>query len=100
MRLSLLVLLSLFLGCGEQAIEVYSTDCPRLELEESVGYLSIEGVDSRGFAYWACVGEDCSGEYTRPYGVHVSKIGDNTLRVCCGAQSNRVDLVNIVIIKE
>ena len=100
MRLSLLVLLSLFLGCGEQAVGIYSTDCPRLELKESVGYLSIEGVDSRGFAYWACVGEDCSGEYTRPYGISVSQIGDNTLRVCCGSKSSRVDLVKIVIIKE
>ena len=99
MRLSL-VLLSLLLGCGEQAVEVYSTDCPRVELEESVGYLSIEGVDGRGYAYWGCVEDDCSGDYTKPYGVSVSQVGDNTLRVCCGSKSSRVDLVKIVIIKE
>lgn len=94
-----LLLVVLLMGCGEEKMEVYQTSCPDVELGEHIGYLSIEGVDQEKIGYWACVGSKCSGLYVQEYGVRVDPMGEDTLKVCCGGRSGRVDKVNVVIIK-
>ena len=87
------------MGCGEVSREIYKTDCPRVELGEHIGYLSIEGIDNKSYAYWACVGEDCVQSRMKKYAVEVRPLGDDVLRVCCGGGKQRVDRVNVVVIK-
>ena len=97
--LRLLVLFLFALGCVEEHGEVYETKCPEVELGEHIGYLSIEGIDQEKIGYWGCIGESCSGTYVKEYGIRVSPMGDDTLKVCCGGRFGRVDQVNVVIIK-
>jgi hypothetical protein len=88
------------LGCGEDnPAKVYETDCPGVELEQHIGYLSIEGVDDKSYVYWGCVGGDCTSEGTSAYDVSVISMGGDVLRVSCGGFGHRVDRVNVVIIK-
>ena len=98
MKLKVLFLLFL-IGCSEEQIEVYETRCPEIELGEHIGYLSIEGVDKEKIGYWGCVNSSCSGDYIKEYGVRVDPMGNDTLKVCCGTRTDRVDKVNVVIIK-
>ena len=98
MRL-LLVLLFLLVGCVDEAPEIYKTECPRVELGEHIGYLSIEGIDKKSYAYWACVDGDCTQSHMNKYAVEVRPLGEDVLRVCCGGAKQRVDLVNVVVIK-
>ena len=97
--LRLLVLLFFILGCGEDPVDVYTTHCPEVELGEHIGYLSIEGINEERIGYWGCVGNNCSGEYVNQYGVRIDAMDDDVLKVCCGARGNRVDKVNVVVIK-
>ncbi len=93
-----LLLVALLLGCGgEDQPEIYETKCPEVELGEHIGYLSIEGVDGGSIAYWACVGDDCSGEYSKEYGVYTKSMGEDVVRICCGVRGRRVDRVNVVM---
>lgn len=87
------------MGCEEESMDVYKTECPEVELGEHIGYLSIEGVDEGSFAYWACVGGDCTQEKWRGYPVDVRSVGGDVLRVCCGGSGHRVDRVNVVVLK-
>lgn len=96
-----LLLVALFMGCGgEDQPEIYETKCPEVELGEHIGYLSIEGVDGGSFAYWACVGDDCSGEHSKEYGVYTKSMGEDVVRICCGVRGRRVDRVNVVMVRE
>jgi hypothetical protein len=96
----LVLLLFLLLGCGEdKPAKVYDTSCPSVELEHHIGYLSIEGVDDNSYVYWGCVGGDCTSEGTSGYAVSVRSMGGDVLRVSCGFFGNRVDRVNVVVIK-
>ena len=94
----ILLCLLLLVGCGEESPEIYETECPRVELGEHIGYLSIEGIDNKSYAYWACVGRDCTQSHMNKYAVEVRPLGDDVLRVCCGGKQ-RVDRVNVVVIK-
>ena len=96
-----MVLLFLLLGCDdyEVASEIYKTECPRVELGEHIGYLSIEGIDKKSYAYWACVDGDCTQSHMNKYAVEVRPLGEDVLRVCCGGAKQRVDRVNVVVIK-
>ena len=87
------------MGCGEADPKVYKTDCPQLELEQHVGYLSIEDIEGKSYVYWGCVGEDCGLDTTSVYDISVSPMGEDILRVSCGVMKQRVDRVNVVIIK-
>lgn len=93
------LVLFLLLGCGEEPVDVYTTSCPEVQLGEHIGYLSIDGVNDEKIGYWGCVGEDCSGAYVNQYGVRVDAMSGDVLKVCCGARGNRVDRVNVVVIK-
>ena len=96
-----LLCLILLVGCGdyEEAPEIYETECPRVELGEHIGYLSIEDIDKKSYAYWACVDGDCTQRHMNKYVVEVRPLGDDVLRVCCGGSKQRVDRVNVVVIK-
>ena len=96
-----LLCLLLLVGCAdyEVAPEIYKTDCPRVELGEHIGYLSIEGIDKKSYAYWACVDGDCKQSHMNKYAVEVRPLGGDVLRVCCGGGEQRVDRVNVVVIK-
>jgi len=94
-----LLCLLLLVGCGDETPEIYKTECPRVELGEHIGYLSIEGVSKESFAYWACIDGDCTQDKWREYRVEVLPMGEDVLRVCCGGSGHRVDRVNVVVIK-
>jgi hypothetical protein len=94
-----LLCLLLLVGCGDESPEIYETECPRVELGEHIGYLSIEGVDRSSFAYWACIDGDCRQEKWGEYPIEVRPMGGNVLRVCCGGGGQRVDSVNVVVLK-
>lgn len=92
----------MFVGCCEQpSNKVYQTDCPEVEFGEHIGYLSIEGVDESSYAYWACSdgGGGCTQDRMRREIIEVLPMGGDVLRVCCGSLGQRVDRVNVVVIK-
>ena len=96
--MKLLLVLLFLVGCGESP-EVYSTNCPVKDEIEHFGFISIEGVDKKGYGYWACIEDNCSSSYNFKYGVRVEPMGDDTLKICCGFSEQRVDKVNVVILK-
>ena len=100
-----LLCLLLLVGCGDYFVsdgvapEIYNTKCPQVELGEHIGYLSIEGIDNKSYAYWACVGQDCTQRHMNKYAVEVRPLGDDVSRERCGCVEQRAYRVNEVVSK-
>lgn len=91
----LLFFILLLFGCGER-VKIYETSCPNLEgiPLEWVGEVHLLE-RAKGIAYWSCVDDQCT--YHDSYGVRAWIDTPTKVKVCCGLEGDRVDLVKFVI---
>tara|TARA_B100001175_G_C18952829_1_gene376835 strand:+ start:106 stop:393 length:288 start_codon:yes stop_codon:yes gene_type:complete len=93
MKVKFLLFIALFLGCGED-VEIYETTCPNMVNGEWMGEVYLHK-KAQGIAYWSCVEGHCT--YHDSYYVKAWLETSEKVKVCCGMEDDRVDMVKLVI---